>query len=306
MDEVEDTAANNLTAIARTCVAIVVDGQLVMWLQPLDSVRDCDSVFLQDLVQFVCLHLLPSYMCPHRVLVRTNWPLSPSGKVSRKLLMAEAVTVLQQQAWCEDSDLESTNVSGTARCVLHHCQTVLGLKRTPSLQLSLLQLGGDSLAALHITRHVQADLTGGSTSLFGEDLDAVFLPHLLLEAGTLNDYCNALSSALALPNEDDSSLPRIELSPSPAHRLLYQLVEADSQLFLQAALAVVALSELDAESLLAHSLVQRAASCTLYIWECYPAIHNRKSIHASTWLHRALQGMVLSLTLVLQLSPFHV
>eukprot|EP00045_Choanoeca_perplexa_P014392 m.169116 g.169116 ORF g.169116 m.169116 type:complete len:724 (+) comp16665_c0_seq1:459-2630(+) len=299
LDEVEDTIATHLGSIVRKCVVVVAEGKLVAWLQSTDRTSDRERSLLQDLVQFTCQQLLPGFMCPHYVFDRTDWPLSASGKISRKVLTAKAGERLHQQHWLKTSTVSDQSNSLTDCCVLRTCQSVLGLSSRPSLQLSLTQLGGDSLAALHITRKLRAELieATSSSSLFGEEFEAAFLPLRLLQAASLKEYGHALNAMLDEPvtatvEDTSSALPQpndraVDLSD---HRLLHQIVQVDAGALLQAALPVVDLPSSAAESLLADSLVQGAVVCTAHLWQSFPNVHNSLSINGSTWLQRAIQG----------------
>ena len=117
-------------------VVLALDNQLVAYLVP----RDVQAGWREALNAHL-LACLPDYMVPTHLVLIERMPLSPNGKLERKLLPAPQITASQRVFEAPRSDNE--------RQLAAIWQAVLGLEQV-GRQDNFFELGGDSIISIQV------------------------------------------------------------------------------------------------------------------------------------------------------------
>jgi amino acid adenylation domain-containing protein len=91
---------------------------------------------------------LPAYMIPHRIVIRSELPLTPSGKVDRIALASAAADPARGGTSRSPSAIKGTR--GLERTVAEIWREVLRCNVTPQLDENFFDAGGDSLRLLAV------------------------------------------------------------------------------------------------------------------------------------------------------------
>jgi aryl carrier-like protein len=94
---------------------------------------------------------LPSYMTPHRIVVRDELPLTPSGKIDR-------LTLARSAAPARPRSLPNRNASPLERTIAQIWRQALNSDVVPGLDENFFDAGGDSLRLLTVHSHVRQQL----------------------------------------------------------------------------------------------------------------------------------------------------
>ncbi|WP_353231753.1 amino acid adenylation domain-containing protein [Pseudomonas helleri] len=125
-------------------VVLALDNQLVAYLVPSDVALleqpEAQAAWRDTLKAHVLLSL-PDYMVPTQLLLIERMPLSPNGKLERKLLPAPQASVSQRVFEAPRSDNE--------RQLAAIWQAVLGLEQV-GRQDNFFELGGDSIISIQV------------------------------------------------------------------------------------------------------------------------------------------------------------
>ena len=125
-------------------VVLALDNQLVAYLVPTDAQLAHDVQAQgpwRDALKARLLQSLPDYMVPTHLMVIERMPLSPNGKLERKLLPAPGVSVSQRVFEAPRSDHE--------RQLAAIWQQVLGVEQV-GRQDNFFELGGDSIISIQV------------------------------------------------------------------------------------------------------------------------------------------------------------
>lgn len=125
----------------RDCVATVTDGAILLYAVVTDKTRD--ALISQHLAEF-----LPDYMQPRRVILRDDLPRTWNGKIDRNLLGSESFDRRAAPA-APGNDRE--------RRVLEMWTRILDEKEV-GVDDDFFQLGGDSLAAVHLVNSIKREM----------------------------------------------------------------------------------------------------------------------------------------------------
>ena len=125
-------------------VATVIENSLVVFCLTKNS--QCSP---EDVTN-ACKEFLPLYMLPNEVVLQTEFPRLPSGKVDKQTLEA--------RYRASEHEAESTAVNGTgSTLVLRVCNIVRGIVKHPVTHSSrLARLGVDSIAAIRLASAFRA------------------------------------------------------------------------------------------------------------------------------------------------------
>ena len=142
-------------------VVLALDNQLVAYLVPSDVALleqpEAQAAWRDTLKAHVLLSL-PDYMVPTQLLLIERMPLSPNGKLERKLLPAPQASVSQRVFEAPRSDNE--------RQLAAIWQAVLGLEQV-GRQDNFFELGGDSIISIQaVSRARRAGLRLQPRDLF--------------------------------------------------------------------------------------------------------------------------------------------
>jgi amino acid adenylation domain-containing protein/non-ribosomal peptide synthase protein (TIGR01720 family) len=166
--------------------------------------RDGAAIDTQTLLGFL-RGRLPEYMVPATVRFHESFPLTPNGKVDRKILMAY-VPDQPRSAWAPQGTSPIEEIAGQ---VWSH---VLGI-RLPSVEANFFDLGGHSLSAMRVVTRL--------SSLLGREISV----RVLIENPVLRCFAATL-------NESQTHLPRIARAAaqefcdlSPSQRRLWFLTQ---------------------------------------------------------------------------------
>lgn len=102
-----------------------------------------------------CEETLPDYMQPGAIILRDNWPLTPSGKIDRKQLVVSDNALLQStDGEVEDIVLPATPEETQLQDIW---EDLLGIS-IPSVTSQFFALGGDSLLAIKLASAIRTSL----------------------------------------------------------------------------------------------------------------------------------------------------
>ncbi|KFY48834.1 hypothetical protein V495_00990 [Pseudogymnoascus sp. VKM F-4514 (FW-929)] len=168
--------------------ASVLEGMLIVFARAGRG----EDVVVEELME-TCEKWLPRYMVPSEVVVMTEFPYLPSGKIDKKKLEAE---YLRSRA---EEDEETGEVGETEKTVARALQQLLRVRVNPTKRLA--GYGLDSLVAIRLASHLRSARLRIS-------------PVEILEAETLREIARVCEERLSQSSGADAVVPEVfDLSP---------------------------------------------------------------------------------------------
>ncbi|KFX85862.1 hypothetical protein V490_09361, partial [Pseudogymnoascus sp. VKM F-3557] len=168
--------------------ASVLEGMLIVFARAGKG----EDVVVEELME-TCEKWLPRYMVPSEVVVMTEFPYLPSGKIDKKKLEAE---YLRSRA---EEDEEMGEVGETEKTVARVLQQLLRVRVNPTKRLA--GYGLDSLVAIRLASHLRSARLRIS-------------PVEILEAETLREIARVCEERLSQSSGADAVVPEVfDFSP---------------------------------------------------------------------------------------------
>ncbi|KFY74742.1 hypothetical protein V499_05251, partial [Pseudogymnoascus sp. VKM F-103] len=164
--------------------ASVLEGMLIIFARAGKG----EDVVVEDVVE-TCEQWLPRYMVPSEIIIMSEFPYLPSGKIDKKKLEAEYLRTRAE----EDGADEGGVVRETENTVQRALQTLLKVRVNPMKRLAT--YGLDSLTAIRLASHLRSARLRIS-------------PVEILEAETAREIARVCEERLSQP-ENDSQVPEV-------------------------------------------------------------------------------------------------
>ncbi|KFX96743.1 hypothetical protein O988_05187 [Pseudogymnoascus sp. VKM F-3808] len=165
--------------------ASVLEGMLIVFARAGKG----EDVVVEELME-TCEKWLPRYMVPSEVVVMTEFPYLPSGKIDKKKLEAE---YLRSRAEEEEADGAGV-VSETEKTVARVLQQLLRVRVNPTKRLA--GYGLDSLVAIRLASHLRSARLRIS-------------PVEILEAETLREIARVCEERQSQSSGTESDVPEV-------------------------------------------------------------------------------------------------
>jgi acyl-coenzyme A synthetase/AMP-(fatty) acid ligase len=190
LEEIENVLLTESTSLLLSSVIVTMNqSKLIAWCIPSKTlyINFTDhNLLLSDLLRYICEENLPGYMVPSRFILIDQFPMTATGKISRKELSERPIpeSISNETELLTDCEVLVNNI----------WIEVLGLrlKRLPRSS-HFFALGGDSLAALRVCQSIAKKINqSDDRDEFGESLGSLS-PTELLKRPILSEFAQYLS-----------------------------------------------------------------------------------------------------------------